>query len=153
MSLTILVKKHRSNGSKMSFHERENVSEQLASYEEMKNSENQHLIQNKSSVSLNMEKLKNLLGKDDKLVAKGKEKDRLKKENGYISKELKKHIPPMHIQKTSSKDSNAFEKAVQASMHATDPAVVNLANHYKNNSRRLEPSDPNAGSIDALVGE
>ena len=91
--------------------------------------------------------------RDDDLVARGVDKDRLKSEINRLDEQIVRHVPPARMQRTSEKNVNAFEKAVQASMHAMAPEVTQLCEKRKDLNMRLEPDNPSAGSLKEIVGE
>ena len=138
---------------KLSHSERAELQERAYEARTMLNDrEFMHLIQDRSGIERDLRKAETMLQRDDSLVVSGSAKDRLVEENRRVSEELARHIPPVALQRVSEKDPN-YEKAVKAAMHACSPEVVNLANRYKDNSMRLEPNDPNAGSLRQIVGE
>ena len=100
-----------------------------------------------------VEKMEKIIKRDDDLVARGVDKDRLKSEINRLDEQIVRHVPPARMQRTSEKNVNAFEKAVQASMHAMAPEVTQLCEKRKDLNTRLEPDNPSAGSLKEIVGE
>ena len=116
-------------------------------------SEHKHLVQDRSVLTRQLGKMETIIHRDDDLVARGVDKDRLKSEINRLDEQIVRHVPPARMQRTSEKNVNAFEKAVQASMHAMAPEVTQLCEKRKDLNMRLEPDNPSAGSLKEIVGE
>jgi len=144
-----------SQARKLSVAERQDIEEKIQSSREMlgNESEQKHLIQDRGRISVQLRRMEAVVHQDDSLVARGAEKDRVISEIKVLDAQIAEHVPPANIQRTSPKDVNAFEKAVEASMHALSPEVTRVCERRQDLARRLEPNDPLAGSLKAVVGD
>jgi len=145
MVFAIITRSGNYSGRKMSIGERQDLQGKLAEQKgQLLDDGYSHLRQNKSSIAVNVQKMQDTIDKDDSLVAKGKEKDKIRSRIRSIDHILKKFVPPEKMQRTDSKSPD-FEKSIQASMRAMDPKVVDLCNERASLQRRVDPDNPDSG--------
>lgn len=118
--------------------------------EQIRDPESSHMLQIKPVLLENQKIIKEKLDMDSELAAKGKEKDRLVKEREVYEKKIKEEIDPI-VQKFIKPGHPDYVKALDASWRATEPEVTNLIHKYRDIDLRIEPDDPNSGSLNKAL--
>jgi len=67
-----------------------------------------------------------------------------------LAEQVRKYMPPLYLQKAKPGTPEYFE-ALKMGAKALQPEVVNICNEYRDVAMKLEPDDPNAGSIEKLI--
>jgi len=139
--------------SKMSESERRDLKVKEQDLEASINDESfKSVVQDQKVVHDNLKRVKTLLAADDDLTAKGKERGRLESEKKRLEDYIKIEMPPMYLQK-AKQGTPEYDEAVRWGAQASRPEVVQKCERYKDICRRLDPTDPNAGSVDTLVSQ
>lgn len=106
------------------------------------------LLQDAPKLRRRKGQIEELLNKDDDLIAKGPERERLDKRRKEIEAVIKKEMPTERQQRLGGKSSD-FEKAVQQTMFHQNKYGV-LIREWQEIMRRLEPHDPDASDTRKL---
>jgi len=142
------------NKGKMSTGERQVLEEKRSDLRmalaEMK--ENESTVGDKSRIEKEVKEIEMKLGHDDESShTSPKERDVLQARKLELAEQIKKVLPPMRLQR--AKDGTPeYDTALSNGAAASDPAFVNLCRDYQDVSRRLEPGNPQAGDLEAVVG-
>ena len=94
--------------------------------------------------------VKEALAKDEDAIAKGRKRDALLIRQGQLAERIKVLVPPLSIQKAKP-NTPEYIKAMDWGRKACEVGTVRLCEEYQNISRMVDPENPNAGSIEALV--
>ena len=106
----------------------------------------------KAGVEARIKQLKDQLGADADLEAKGRGRAKIERRLETLSAEIKKRVPPMSIQRARP-GTPEYNKAITWGMEASSPETAKMCGEYQSLSRSLDPDNPDAGSIEALVSE
>ena len=147
----IQVKKGGPEGQKLSVAERQ---DRLSKKEELENQltdpNSQHLIQNRSGLQAQLNKINEDLQKDESNQAKGTQKDRAVKRIKELDAQIRKIVNPVVCQQVKP-GTDEYEAAIKAGMEASEPEVTKLVEERQNLKRFVEPDDPNSGSLETIV--
>lgn len=156
MPLTIIVPQHRDSepsACKLSVSERVALQEMKSAMDQqLANTETSHLVQDRGKLSVQSQRIGEKLQKDESMVARGAEKDRLTDSVKRKRDEIRKSVSPL-ITKNFKPNTPEYAEAMKAAQVALDPKVTDLFNSQKSDSRRLEPDNPDAGSVRQVLGE
>lgn len=108
-------------------------------------------LQNVPHIKAQIRKLEEILTKDDDLIPKGADKDKVKARVKEIEAIIKKELPTEREQQMRVTISQAdFERAVQKTMYH-QKKYGKLILEWQELMRRLEPEDPGAADVSKLL--
>jgi hypothetical protein len=139
---------------KLSVTEREAIKQQIASQEEQLDNPERLAISGQNATSEmkeNVLKKKIILQKDDDLIARGTEKDRLFARLKEIELILIPNMPTKN-QMWAKSGTEESDRAVQKNLLFRSK-YGKLASEWQNIKKRLEPDDPWAQSLDSIRPE
>ena len=105
-------------------------------------------LQDPGALRQKLNKNKTILAKDEALIAKGKQKDRLANEVRQIEETIRRERPTRSMMEARP-GTIEFMKAVQAN-RAFQQKYGHLMLRLKDLKRRLEPDNPNAGNLEFI---
>ena len=135
---------------KMSPNERGQMRERVTELREQVSDEFSNNLKDKGRIVSEIQKLEFRLADDDSKVARGRGKDKVQKQAAVLEEQLKKEVSPL-INQFIREGHPDYQQAMKAAWNASDPKVVRMAEQYKDACLRLEPEDPQAGSIERLL--
>lgn len=135
---------------KMSVSERDALEMEKAGLEAQKNDLSYASHPEKGELNSRIKHLTSLLEKDTDEEARGKTRVQLEGIRNQLAEAIKLKVPPMSIQR-SKPGTPEYQKAVDWAEKAMAPEVTKVCEQYQDICRRLEPENPSAGSIEALV--
>lgn len=135
---------------KMSVSERQALSEEKAALEAQQSDMSYAAHPDKGSLTERIRQLSDMLNKDEDAEAKGKTRAKLEGIRDQLAQQVKLKVPPMSLQRARP-GTPEYPKAVAWAERALDPEVVKICEQYQDVCRRLDPDNPNAGSVEALV--
>jgi len=139
------------NKGKLATDERQGLLEKKQELEQLtKDISYEGNISDKGEIQEKLNRVNTQLAKDDEIIAKGKDKDWLVKRSRTLEGYIKTHVPSLSLQR-AKKGTPEYAQALELGRKALDPAVVEACNEYRDIERRLDPENPDAGSIENLV--
>lgn len=112
-----------------------------------------HRMQDSRYLNAQAGRLKNILDKDECLVARSDEdRSKLSRRMNEIRDHLIKSAPTYAEINVTMKSSGSaeFERVVQKIMHWNSPKILKLIEEWKQIKSRLEPDDPTADAVEML---
>ena len=143
-----------SNGfqAKMAVSDRETLWREKEALEELTRNISYSTNPDHGAVEARIKQIDELLGADRDAEAKGRKRDRIQARVNTLAAEIKKLVPPMSIQRARP-GTPEYNKAITWGVEASKPETVKKCEEYQSLSRSLDPDNPDAGSIEALVSE
>ena len=152
--MEVIVNKRKPEGArKLSVSERASLEEQNQEREsQLLDKNSSHMVQDRGVLQREHDKTAAILERDENLVARGKEKDRLRARMKELETQIASKVPPLWLQK-AKQGTPDYAKAVQAAEDANNPIVGKLYEEYKDCALRLDPENPRAGSISEIISK
>ena len=138
---------------KMSVGERQALKEKQMDLEaQLKDISADTALHDKPGVVRQLGRIKEMLAEDEDKSAKGSERGRLEAQKKELEEYIRLNVPPLSLQ-NARPGTPEYDEAVRWGMKASSPEVVQKCERYKDICRRLDPTDPSAGSVDTLVSK
>lgn len=134
--------------SKMSVAEVNAIKEQIRGWEPVAANQDgvQRAPENPQAIQAMLNRNRAKLARDEALIAKGRQKDKIASEARRLEEEIVKNRPTQKMMEAKP-GTTEFNRAVQANIafqRQFKPAMMRL----KDLKRRLEPDNPNAGNLE-----
>lgn len=136
--------------SKMSVAEVESLKERTREIEAIARNEDglETSLQDPGALNVTLNKNKERLAKDEDLIARGRQKDRMASEVKQIEEEIRRNRPSRQ-QMEARPGTREFNDAVRLNL-AFQKKYTLMMLRLKDLRRRLEPQDPNAGYLEDI---
>lgn len=102
-----------------------------------------------SIVQKNLNRTEEMLARDEALIAKGRDKDKLQREAKALEEELRQNMISHNEAWPTRMGTIEAERAIQKQMRF-ETQYGEKARRWQNIQRRLEPNDPDAGNLDRI---
>ena len=144
--------KSRGYDSKMGTADRDSLWREKESLEAQTQNVSYSSNPDRAGVEARIKQINDMLGADADLESKGRQRGKMEERIKFLVGEIKKRVPPMSIQRAKP-GTPEYNKAITWGVEAMKPETTKMCEEFQSLSRSLDPDNPDAGSIEALMSE